>query len=259
LHAPEDALVDRRPEYRKEGEMRTIRPLPTLAFVSLVALPACSGDSNTGPPPPPPPAPPPALGSVRVAVTTTGDDFDLSAYLVSIGDDVQLIEWNDVATFNDLSAGDHFVDLEDVAENCSVAGSATKQTTVAAGATADVAFDISCAALPPAEVDVTGTWDGEWEGTDNVGGGSGSGSIRFELEQDGDEVSGMEILDDATYSVVGRVSGNTVSLFVAGWTRPSTGYQHRRISAGEVDGSVLAGTTEEQRGEFTGTFRVTRQ
>ncbi|MEJ2372141.1 MAG: hypothetical protein P8Y07_14980, partial [Gemmatimonadales bacterium] len=165
--------------------MRTIRPLPTLAFVSLVALPACSGDSNTGPPPPAPPAPPPALGSVRVAVTTTGDDFDLSAYLVSIGDDVQLIEWNDVATFNDLSAGDHFVDLEDVAENCSVAGSATKQTTVAAGATADVAFDISCAALPPAEVDVTGTWDGEWEGTDNVGGGSGSGSIRFELEQDG--------------------------------------------------------------------------
>lgn len=240
--------------------MLTMRGLQSTLFASVIALPACSGDSNTGPAPgPPPPPPAPITGSIRVVTTTTGDDFDLSAYLVSIGEDVRLIEWNAGVAFGDLAARDYTVTLSDVAENCSVSGDASREVSVTAGSTTEVAFDVSCAALPPAEVDVTGSWSGEFEGTDNVAGGSGSGTLTYELVQDGDDVSGTLIGDEATYSVEGRVSGSTVTLFFLGWTRPATGYRHRVTNAGEVNGSVMAGTSVEQRSEWTGTFRVVRQ
>jgi hypothetical protein len=195
-----------------------------------------------------------------VTTTTSGEDFDLSAYLVSIGEDVRLIESNDVTTFADLVAGDHTVSLTDVADNCSVDGGASRQATVTGGNTAEVEFDVSCAALPPAEVDVTGTWEGVFRRTDAESGGT----LMYELEQDGDQVTGTEIVDEGTaaaarYGVEGRVSGNTVALFVLGWTDPLTGYRHRRTSTGEVTGDVLSGRTEEQREEVSSTFTVTRQ
>lgn len=227
--------------------MRVHRIALTVSMTAAVlGLLAC--ESTTNPPQV-------TVGSIRVMTNTTGADLDLSAYRVGTdGEDTRLIEWADTAFFNNLNPGLRQVWLQDVADNCTWAG--PQEVAVTAGESTDVILDVSCAELPPAEVDVSGTWEGEWEGTDHVTGKYGQGTVVLELTQDGDDVTGTQ---DGQYELVGRVSGHTLTLFVLGWTRPFNHYQHRYNSTAEVTADYMEGDTHEQNGEYSGTFNATRQ
>lgn len=252
--------------------MHLHRPLLFLVSASLVALSACAGEPSTGPssqppppapPPAPPPPPPPSNGSIRVTTTTTGEDLDLSAYLATVtGQAQERIELNDDVTMSSIPAGSQTVRLEHVADNCSVEGGASRQVSVTGGSTTDVSFSVSCAALPPAEVDVTGTWSGPIEGTDKRSGATSTGTLIYELEQDGDDVTAAITYDFGgganDYVGVGRVSGNTLTIFSLGFEfeegRPS------KVTATlDVDGDEMTGSDEEQDDFWEATMTLTRQ
>jgi adhesin/invasin len=83
-------------------------------------------------------------GSIRVATTTTGDNFDTDGYQFAIdGGSPQSVAANGDQTVADVAAGSHTVVLSGVASNCSV-DDASQSATVTSGATATVAFNITC-------------------------------------------------------------------------------------------------------------------
>lgn len=87
-------------------------------------------------------------GSVRATVTTTGVDLDPDGYYVSVqgGGETQQrsIGTNASVTIAQLLAGDYTVTLLGLAGNCTVSGANPVTTTVVSGATADVAFSVTC-------------------------------------------------------------------------------------------------------------------
>ncbi len=244
-------------------------PLPYLVvFASLVGVAACGGESNTGPspaPPAPPPAPPPppapSTGSIRVTTLSAGEDLDLSAYVAAVGQDRRRIGLDDIVAFGSLPAGDYFVDLDDVAENCSVSGGAARQVTVTAGNTEEVAFDVSCAELPPAEVDVTGTWEGTYIAIDpeTLQEVSGiPGALTYVLEQNGDDVTASTIqYSGPAFEGVGRVSGSTFTLFFLG--RETDTGPGRITATLEVSGDEMVGSEWEQLDDWAANTELTRQ
>jgi len=94
-------------------------------------------------------------GFVRVTSSTTGTDIDNNGYQLSLDGDYYYstrIGLNDMVTLA-VTAGTHTIDLEDVAQNCTVSGSASRSVTVAVGDTVPIAFAISC--IPLGVVQVT--------------------------------------------------------------------------------------------------------
>lgn len=87
---------------------------------------------------------------VVVSVTTTGDDWDYSGYMLSL--DAGLLHRNVPRTtttfFNGVAAGQHSVAISDVASNCTVAGANPKTAQVTVGGaiqdTARITFEVSC-------------------------------------------------------------------------------------------------------------------
>lgn len=231
--------------------MRIKRPLPYLVFAPLVVLSACGGESGTGPAAP---------TSLLVSVASTGEDLDLSAYVVTVGQDRRQIGLDGAVTFSPISAGNHTVQLDDVAGNCSVSGGAVRQVSVTGGNTTEVAFDVSCAALPPATVDVSGTWIGSYDG-----GSVFVGVLTYVLQQDGDEVTASTIRYENQnngnmnqYSGVGRVSGNTLTLFFLG-EETVPGERGKVTATLEVSGDEMAGNDTEQLGNWAATLSLMRQ
>lgn len=233
--------------------MRIRSLVPTLVVTPCFVVWACGGDSG-------PSAPSPLdEGSLSVTTRTTGQDLDLSAYVVTAGQERRRIERNGAATITPLPTGGTSVRLEDVAANCSVAGGPSRQVTVAAGEVTSVAFDVDCAAVPPAEVDVTGTWTGP-SLTSSTG---ESYAIAYVLTQTGDDVTAPTIsyknLADgstSTFSGAGRVSGHTLTLFFLGSVRD--GDQDRVTASLEVSGDEMTGRHEEQLGRWSATMTLQR-
>ena len=166
-----------------------------------------------------------------------------------------------VVAFSALPAGDYFLDLDDVAGNCSVSGGAARQVTVSAGNATEVTFDVSCAALPPADVDVTGTWEGTYieidpETLQEVSGIPGT--LTYVLEQDGDEVTASTIqYTGPAFEGVGRVSGSTFTLFFLG--RPTDTGPGRITATLEVSGNEMVGSEWEQLDDWAANTELTRQ
>jgi TolB protein len=95
-------------------------------------------------------------GRVRASVTTIGADLDPDGYFVlaqgagwSAG---QYVGTNASATISRLPAGEYSVTLSSLAANCAVNGQNPVTATVVAGATVDVAFAVTCAALGSIQV-----------------------------------------------------------------------------------------------------------
>jgi Big-like domain-containing protein len=82
-------------------------------------------------------------GSIRVATTTTGENLDDGYQFAIDGGAPQSIVANGDQTVGGMAAGSHTVVLSGVATNCSV-DAASKSATVTSGATATVAFNITC-------------------------------------------------------------------------------------------------------------------
>jgi Bacterial Ig-like domain (group 3)/Bacterial Ig-like domain (group 1) len=93
---------------------------------------------------------PPSVGSIKVTTSTSGPDQDGDGYRFSVdGGQAEGIGVNESQTVGNLAPGAHTVQLSGVAPNCAV-DDASKQATVTAGATATVAFTITCTEIPPA-------------------------------------------------------------------------------------------------------------
>jgi galactose oxidase-like protein/Big-like domain-containing protein len=91
-------------------------------------------------------APPPNSGTLRIATATTGPDPDTDGYRFTVdGGSDQPIGANGVTSLPNFAPGVHAVLLNAVAGNCSVQGTNPRSVTLAAGATADLSFQVSCA------------------------------------------------------------------------------------------------------------------
>ena len=92
-------------------------------------------------------APPPNPGSIHITTATTGADLDGDGYAFAVdGGASQTIGINGSTTVDNLAAGDHTVGLSGMAGNCTVADANPRSATVAAGATVEVSFSITCTA-----------------------------------------------------------------------------------------------------------------
>jgi Tol biopolymer transport system component len=84
-------------------------------------------------------------GNLEVTTVSTGDDIDSDGYTVSVdGGAAQSIGVNSTLTVSDLDAGDHTVELGDVAANCTVTADNPRTVAVSAGGTATTQFDVAC-------------------------------------------------------------------------------------------------------------------
>jgi Tol biopolymer transport system component len=93
-----------------------------------------------------------AAGTLEVTVSTSGVEIDPTGYVVAVGatslnfTGSLNVAPNGSVTFSPLGgAADYRVTLRDVAANCDVVGADVQTVTVTAGATTNVAFDVSCA------------------------------------------------------------------------------------------------------------------
>lgn len=100
-------------------------------------------------------------GDLQVSASTSGSQLDPNGYGVSVdGGAEQALAVNGTTVFENLAPGDHEVQLNGVAVNCSVAGSNPRTVDVTAGASASTTFDVTCASTVGA-IDVTVTTTGD--------------------------------------------------------------------------------------------------
>jgi hypothetical protein len=93
-------------------------------------------------------------GRLQVTSATSGPSADPDGYVITLdGTDRGTLGGSGAVTIEGLAAGDHVIGLSGVAGNCEVQAENPRSVTVTAGASATVAFAITCAAPPP----VTGT------------------------------------------------------------------------------------------------------
>ncbi|MGH2375579.1 MAG: Ig-like domain-containing protein [bacterium] len=89
----------------------------------------------------------PHAGSLRVTTVTTGYDLDPNGYLVEVLGNGRSVPSNGSYLYLAVQAGERSVELRDVASNCAVSGANPRTVTVTAGATAEVAFVVTCIAV----------------------------------------------------------------------------------------------------------------
>ncbi len=87
----------------------------------------------------------PELGTVVVEVTTSGVAFDEDGFVVDLDDGAQTedVDVSGSVTF-EVEAGDHTVELTDIAVNCMVDGDNPVSVTVTAGETSTASFAVAC-------------------------------------------------------------------------------------------------------------------
>src|SRR5688500_6394351 len=97
----------------------------------------------------------PVYADLRVQVASTGSDIDPDGYLVETNDDLPAVPIgvNAEVTLSREVGRTYFVELTNVAPNCSVSGGNPRSVPLVEGQTADIAFNISC--TPTATLRVT--------------------------------------------------------------------------------------------------------
>jgi hypothetical protein len=106
-----------------------------LPCITTAFLPAC-GDSTH----------PTLTGSVQVSAVTTGADLDQDGYTVSIEGQSRIVVTNGSVTIQDISVGEHEVQLGGLAPNCSVTVPEPIRVSVSAGTVAQVTIPVGCTA-----------------------------------------------------------------------------------------------------------------
>jgi Tol biopolymer transport system component len=103
-----------------------------------------------------------ATGGLKITTTTLGPDPDPDGYTFAVdGGTDQVIGPNATITVANVAAAAHTVALSGVAENCSIGGGNPGTVTVAAGATAEVTFAVTCAAATTFLIAFTSIESGE--------------------------------------------------------------------------------------------------
>ena len=192
--------------------MMYVRAMLVLVF-ALAVVSACNGDGTS----------PPTTGTIEVIAATMGSELDPDGYTVTVdGEADQALGVNSSISISGLSAGDHTVELTDVAANCSVGGSNPRTATVSAGSTATTTFDVSCAVTTGA-IHVTSSTTGSTLDPDDytvsVDGGAGqsiaiNGSATFTGVPAGDRE--VELTDVAANCTVAGANPRTVAVAAGG-------------------------------------------
>jgi hypothetical protein len=143
--------------------------------------------------------PPPETGTLRVTIATTGVDPD--GYRLVVDDGArQPIGVNGAVILANVAVGNHMVRLADLATGCTPAEANPRQVSVASGATASVAFTITCVPPPTGSLRVTTTTTGTNLDLDG-----------YTFSVDGGAV--QQIASNATLSVENLLAGShTVAL-----------------------------------------------
>ena len=104
-------------------------------------------------------APPPETGTLRITIATTGVDAD--GYRLVIDDGArQPVGMNGAVILGNLATGNHVVRLSGLASGCASTEANPRQVAVASGATATVAFNVTCTPPPIGSLRVTTTTTG---------------------------------------------------------------------------------------------------
>jgi hypothetical protein len=200
---------------------------------------------------------------LRITVDTTGEYLDRNGFAITI-DDVPERRTGliDTVVFHSITIGSHAVRLDDVVADCAVAGGPERQVTVTEGNTTDVAFEVSCAELPPAAVGVPGTWFGFTLPRSTSSGADYD--VTYELQQNGDDVTGTvryhNLNNDSVAvfdEVVGRVSDSTFTLFITGYS--ALGVFSKITTTMEVSGDEMTGSEIEQLNLWSAELTLTKQ
>jgi hypothetical protein len=109
-------------------------------------------------------SPPSGTGDLEVTTATTGENLDPDGYTVTVdGTSSQPVGITGSVTFTDLAAGDHSVELGDIANNCTVSGQNPRDISVPVSGIAQVTFEVSCGSVgapyPPSPVIGSVTFD----------------------------------------------------------------------------------------------------
>ena len=181
--------------------------------------------------------PGPTTGTLRIVTVTTGVTLDADGYLFSVdGGAGQPIGANATVTLANISQGQHTVELQGLAPNCSVTGNNPLGAAVGAGETERMAFAVTCTATSGGlRVTVSGLPSGVSAAVAVTGPNSFSQTVTATRTLDN--------LVPGTYAVAATqvVSGNTT--YTASVGRPS------------VD--VVAGATAAVTVSYSGASNVT--
>lgn len=114
-------------------------PLAVVIFLPALLL-GCSDD---------PTEPGTALGDLVVSVSASGNEPDSNGYIVSVDLDLtQRVDADGSATFQDLNAGTHDVELTDLADECEVSGDNPRSVRIRADQIAETSYDVECVLSP---------------------------------------------------------------------------------------------------------------
>jgi Tol biopolymer transport system component len=155
----------------------------------------------------------PKTGAIRVTVTTTGAELDRNGYSLALdGGAGQAIPVNDTITLAGLSAGSHDVLLSGLPTNCAVAAANPRAVDVVSGATAYVAFAVTCVAGPGRILFVS-----ERSGTIQIFVMNADGSAQVQLTSDSLGALDPNWSPDGTTFVYSSIRGITDPLFLRGY------------------------------------------
>jgi len=217
-----------------EGENLRVITVEAGATVRLTFAVACA-------------EPPPVVGVLQVTTATTGQDIDPDGYAFSVdGTDSRPIGLNSTENLANTAVGPHTVVLSNVASNCTV-DDASQGTTVTPGATATVAFHITCGSVGPTtgSIRVTTATSGENQDPDGY---------QFAIDNGGDQSIGV----NGSQTVASIAPGShTVTLKgVAGNCTVNDDSQGVTVTAGQT-AAVNFAITCTSTGPTTGSIEVT--
>ncbi len=108
------------------------------AMLFSFSLAGCEDDSSS-------PSNVPTTGTLQVTTVTSGDTLDWDGYTLTVGEaEWGVIGLNDIFTISGLAEGEQWVELGDVAVNCSLGGVNPQEVLIVAEDTAGVRFEVSC-------------------------------------------------------------------------------------------------------------------
>src|SRR5213079_3127488 len=185
-------------------------------------------------------------GSLKVTTGTTGSDLDPDGYTVVVdGSQSKAIGINNSVTFSGLSPGNHSVQLNGLAQNCTVSSN-PRTVSITAGSTTKTTFSVGCTA-PTGTLKVTT---------------STSGSVptsNYTVTVDGNAASAQQIAPNngsVTFSNL-SATGHSVALsgFPANCTVTSANPQSVNVRAGGT--ATAPFTVSCPTPPTTGTLKVT--
>ena len=183
-------------------------------------------------------------GSLTVTTSTTGSNLDPDGYTVTVDGNQKAIGINNSVTFSGLSPGNHSVQLNGLAQNCTVSSN-PRTVSITAGSTTKTTFSVGCTA-PTGTLKVTT---------------STSGSVptsNYTVTVDGNTASAQQIAPNngsVTFSNL-SATGHSVALsgFPANCTVTSANPQSVNVPAGGT--ATVAFTVSCNATATTGTLTI---